>query len=125
MTDTSPRILITGSRDWTDEVAIESALEPYSYHPVGGPRPVLVSGACPTGADFIAEEIWERWGLPVEYHPADWEKHGKRAGPIRNQEMVNLGAAVCLAFIKNHSRGASYTLAASQRAGIPTKVFRA
>ena len=125
-----PRILITGSRDWDDEARIRFELE-FAYkglRPTDWPRGtifpvVLVSGACPTGADRIAETIWEAQGLPVERHPADWDQFGKRAGFLRNQKMVDLGAVMCLAFIKNNSRGATHTADAAQRGGIPTTRF--
>jgi hypothetical protein len=117
------RILITGSRDWTDRATIEAALsEQWSPTecPVGQ---VLVSGACPTGADRIAEDVWLQMGGDVERHPADWDKHGKAAGPRRNQEMVDLGAAICLAFPLPNSRGTKHCMAAAERAGIPVHVF--
>jgi len=111
------RILITGSRDWRSPGTIATALEPLARIS----NAVLVSGACPTGADAQAETIWTNWGLPVERHPADWRKHGKRAGFIRNAQMVDAGAAVCLAFILNESKGATHTADLADRAGIPTR----
>ena len=121
------RLLITGSRDWTDResIAIEleraawtlSIADPYAAEPNATPA-TLVSGACPTGADRICEEVWESWGFPVERHPADWGTYGKRAGFLRNAEMVNLGADLCLAFIKNRSKGATMTADLAARAGI-------
>lgn len=107
------RVLITGSRDWGNRAVIEEALSPYSQS-----SSVLVSGNCPSGADAIAEEIWESWGLVVERHPADWKKHGKKAGFLRNQQMVDLGADVCLAFRKNYSRGATHCANSAMMSGI-------
>lgn len=117
-----PRILITGSRDWTDVDLITSSLQA-AWRLLGSPTEgVLVSGSCRTGADAIAEEVWDRQGFPIESHPADWSI-GKQAGFVRNAEMVNLGADLCLAFIKNESKGATMTATLAEKALIPTFRF--
>lgn len=116
MTGEYRRVLVTGSRDWADAGAIVAALYPiYRDHPDA----VLVSGACPTGADRLAEDAWETWGGIVERHPADWERYGRGAGPRRNKEMVDLGADVCVAFPLPGSRGTRNCMTAAERAGIP------
>ena len=84
----------------------------------------IVTGACPTGADAIAVSIAKTSGWTIENHPAEWGRYGKGAGPIRNSEMVNLGADVCLAFIKNNSKGATHTASLSKKAGIETRIYR-
>lgn len=117
----SRRLLITGSRDWDDRDLINKAL-------LGAwldldRDAILISGACPTGADAIAEEVWSHQRLPIERHPADWSQ-GKKAGPLRNQEMVDLGADLLLAFIRNDSKGATHTLGAAKKAGIPVREYR-
>lgn len=118
------RILVTGSRDWDDQVVIVEALwQAAMGASAKGEVPTLVHGACPTGADHIADMVWSTNQWPVERHPADWEQFGKRAGFLRNKEMVDLGADVCLAFIKNDSKGASMTARLAEEAGIPTKRF--
>lgn len=119
------RILITGSRDWTDRDTIWRVLGD-AVAPLDITREtVLVSGACPRGADALAEDWARRYGLTVERHPANWQLEGKRAGFIRNARMVNLGADVCLAFIRNGSRGASHTARLAEEAGIPTRRWTA
>lgn len=119
------RILITGSRDWQDRDAIWRALGD-TVGPIDITREtVLVSGACPRGADALAEEWARKYGLTIERHPANWQLEGKRAGFIRNARMVHLGADVCLAFIRNGSRGASHTARLAEQAGIPTRRWTA
>lgn len=118
------RVLITGSRDWDDANIIRKALIKLVTHTASEPI-TLISGACPTGADRMCEVIFQDiWGGTIERHPADWEKYGKRAGFVRNAEMVNLGADFCLAFIKNNSKGATMTKELAEKAGIRVKVFR-
>lgn len=124
------RILVTGSRDWEDVQRIEAALR--EYHPVDpqgfdlpDQKPVLVHGDCPTGADRMARIAAGFLGWMIEAHPADWGTYGKAAGVRRNAEMVKLGADVCLAFIKNSSRGATHTADLAEKAGIPVRRFLA
>lgn len=114
------RILLTGSRAWTDDLAIRVALAPYRH----AERPaVLVHGDC-RGADRIAAATWRCWRLADEPHPADWATHGRAAGILRNRHMVTLGAVVCLAFIRDDSPGATHCARLATDAGIPTRYYR-
>lgn len=117
------RILITGSRTWTDWAFINRRLD-QAWAALGGdPQTVLVSGNCPRGADAMAEEWAELRGIQVERHPADWNKYGKRAGFMRNAEMVDLGADICIAFIKDKSKGATMCASLAEKAGIDTRRY--
>lgn len=111
------RVLVTGSRTWSDTTVIREALER-----IWDPDTILVTGACPQGADLLAEQCWTRWGGQVERHPADWGRHGRAAGFRRNQQMIDTQPDQCLAFIRGHSRGATHCTRAAHRAGIPTTV---
>lgn len=111
------RILVTGSRTWTDEALMWSTFcrEIYSvldHH-------TLIHGGA-RGADEMAGAEADKFGWSVEVYPADWEQYGKRAGYVRNAEMVAKGADICLAFIHNDSRGATMCADLAEKAGIKT-----
>lgn len=119
------RILVTSSRTWADVVLIHQAIMA-EVRP--GEVTTIVHGGCSTGGDRWADLIAVVYEFTREVHPANWRPGGiynRAAGIIRNQEMVDLGADVCLAFIRDGSRGASYTAAAAEAAGIPTRRFTA
>lgn len=113
------RILVTGSRDWTDWKKLDEGLRTVGKF---GEDTVLVHGDA-QGVDRMAAFLWMERGFPVEAHPADWKRHGKRAGYVRNQEMVDEGADACLAFIRNASRGATMCADLAEKAGIPVRRF--
>ena len=118
-----PRLLVTGSRTWTDHEAIRAELS-RAWKQLGKhPGTVLVHGACPTGADKIADEVWHEWGMPVEPHPADWGRYGRRAGPIRNTLMVRAGADHVLAFPVGHSPGTRGCIRTARQAGLNVQVI--
>lgn len=112
------RVLITGSRDWSLPGPVMTALMA-AWNELG--PFVLVHGDA-RGADRMAAGYHARWGGRVEAHPADWSI-GKRAGFVRNAEMVAAGADLCLAFIRNESRGATMCARLAEEAGIPTRRF--
>ncbi len=47
----------------------------------------VVSG-CASGADRAGEEWASKWNLPLKLFPAEWSKHGRAAGPVRNRQMA-------------------------------------
>lgn len=131
------RVLITGSRDWTNRRTVWLALHVETQDLRSGDALVVVHGECPTGADRLAK----RWvevaqqheadhhaaqlacHVHEESHPADWESYGKAAGHIRNGWMVDQGADVCLAFPLPQSKGTFDCMRKAKKGGIPVKVF--
>lgn len=140
------RLLVTGSRSWTDRDAITDALDDAvdllwpNYNP-DNETIVLVHGDA-RGADRLAAEIWvSRWKMPVEPHPADWRgpcratckpnhrrakvlglpKVCPAAGLYRNIEMVESGVDLVLAFILDRSPGASQCARLAAKAGIEVR----
>jgi hypothetical protein len=111
------KILVTGSRDWADTAAVKTMLEDQAAKRPREPV-TLVHGAAP-GADTIAAMLAEQHGWQVETFPAEWDRYGRRAGPVRNQLMVDHGADVCLVFPMPDSRGTWDCVRRARKAGIP------
>jgi hypothetical protein len=63
----------------------------------------IVSGGA-TGADSLAEKYANENGIPMIIHNADWKKHGKAAGPMRNTLIVN-ECDMLIAFPSKNSKG--------------------
>jgi hypothetical protein len=123
------RVLVTGSRDWTDWDTFAAALAAEaSLAASQGRELVVVHGHARKGADAYADAWAYRNRAAVERHPAAWRLHGvynPQAGLARNRKMVGLGADVCLAFIREGSRGASHCARLAEEAGIPTNRYTA
>ena len=112
------RLLVCGDRNWWDALTIRTEL--FSRMPS-----VVIEGEA-RGADTIAREEAESLGIPVEKYPADWEKHGRAAGPIRNKQMIDEGKPdFVLAFHDDYenSRGTRNMVSQAQDRGIPTTVW--
>lgn len=110
------RILICGSRKYTDAVAVESAILAHDDAPT-----IIHGGAA--GADQIAHGLAKMHGWPEEVFYADWEKHGKAAGPIRNQQMLDEGNPdIVIAFPLADSRGTWDMIRRARNAGLPVQV---
>ena len=112
------RVLVCGSRNWTDADAILEALVA-----LGPVIEVVIEGEAP-GADSLAREAAQRLDIPVLKFPADWTKYGKAAGPIRNQQMLDEGHPdLVLAFPLQASRGTWDMVRRARLANIETRVM--
>lgn len=123
---TNMKVIVTGSREtdypWT-LWAIERVCEVWRQETKEADDFIIVHGDCPTGIDHAMDTFFRLYGFEVEPHPADWKTHGKAAGPIRNQEMVDAGADMCIAFPMGKSTGTRDCIKRAQKAGIRTIVY--
>lgn len=83
------RVLVCGGRDFTDADLMWDELfcflDKHKY-----PELTIISGMA-KGADSLAADWAKQYGVNLEEYHADWEKHGRAAGPIRNQQMLDEG----------------------------------
>jgi hypothetical protein len=129
------RIIVTGDRNWHAHDLVEQVLNRLLQR--YGPGFIIVHGGA-TGIDRAFAEACDDLGVEQEAHPARWEEldapgaviryranrtsYNANAGPIRNQEMVDLGADLCIAFHRaiSASKGTKDCARRAIEAGIPT-----
>lgn len=114
------RVIVCGTRRWHDRYLISDRLYELA---MANPGEITIIHGAARGADRIAGEEAQKAGLLVEPHPADWDRHGKAAGLIRNREMAELGADLCLAFWDGRSTGTKHMIDEARKAGIPVEVI--
>ena len=81
----------------------------------------IVSGGA-HGVDYLGERFATEFSIPVKRFPADWNKHGKSAGPIRNREMAEY-ADQLIAFWDGKSRGTKNMIETMQKMNKPFTVY--
>lgn len=120
------RILVCGSRTWDQPHLIEGALfdalreSPQPKHPF-----TIIQGMA-KGADLQARKIAVKNSWPVEDYPADWQRYGRAAGFIRNQQMLDEGKPdLVLAFWDGKSKGTLHMIDAAKKAGIKVEIVTA
>lgn len=121
------KVLVTGSRNLTNPRMLINALSfELEYAESKGEQLLLIHGACPTGADKIADDwalemVRRGHGVFIDRHPANWNKYGAAAGPYRNKDMVDLKPDIVLAYPIGESRGTRGTMKMALEAGLTVK----
>lgn len=114
-------VLVCGSRTWTDTPRIYDVLRTLQWRDGDF---TVIHGDAP-GADRQAGYVARVLGLPVESYPADWKRHGRRAGYIRNKAMLDMNPSSVVAFWHGESPGTKMMLQLTAERGIPLLVFTA
>lgn len=110
------RVAIVGSRWYPEQSHVRNFV-------MGLPKDTVVLSGGAKGVDSWAEKWARYYGLDVEVFPADWEKHGRRAGYLRNVDIVNACDRV-VAFWDGASPGTRHTIEIARKAGKPVAIHR-
>lgn len=115
------RVIIAGGRDFYDSELLYNTMDEFLANLP--PNTLTVEVVCgeAKGADTLGRRWAEDRGLPVKSFPADWSKYGNKAGPIRNQQMLEY-ATHLVAFWDQTSRGTLDMITRSSKSGMPTEV---
>lgn len=106
------KVVIAGSRSITSYEIVKKIIEESGYDIT-----TVISGTA-VGVDQCGERWAKENVIPIQRFPADWDKHGKSAGFIRNSEMVDVADAVILVH-DGVSKGTQHTYDLAQKKGIP------
>jgi len=110
------KLAIIGSRTFNDYNKLKTILEPYRSKIT-----LVVSGAA-KGADSLGEQWAKEFNIQTLIFPADWNKHGKRAGFIRNEDIIK-NCDVCIAFWDGVSKGTGHSLSLCEKFNKPYKII--
>lgn len=116
------KVLVTGDRNGFSPWRIHRVLKDLFEEGYD----VLVHGGA-RGVDTIAGEVGASLGYEVRVYPADWERYGRGAGPIRNKHMLVMEMPdLVVAFHRDlkNSRGTQDCLIQAEKMNIPRKVIR-
>lgn len=142
------RVLVCGDRNWEDSLVLNEdihtdiitiILEGFAqngecHNMDGAEAMVLIEGEA-RGADRAAAQWYDDYSpktycgcdVEIERYPADWDKHHKAAGPIRNQKMLAVGKPdIVLAFHNDleHSKGTADMVKRAVKANVPVYNIR-
>lgn len=97
------KLIVAGGRDFTDVDRIVQEVYGLMVKELKDFEIVIVQGEA-RGADRLAKLAAQRLNMKCEGYPADWDKHQKAAGPIRNRQMAEVAHGL-LAFWDGESKG--------------------
>lgn len=85
------RVLVCGGRDYNDKARLEFELNCITDPQTGGKFMYEIISGMARGADTLAADYAVVNGMVLHKFPADWDKYGKRAGYLRNKQMLEEG----------------------------------
>lgn len=112
------RVIIAGSRGFTDYPLLAETMDSLLQNIK---TPVTVVCGMARGADLLGERYALDRDFQIQRYPADWDKHGKRAGYIRNEQMAQ-NADALVAFWDGESRGTKHMIDLAHRYGLKVRV---
>lgn len=131
------KILVCGGRDYKDLTRVCSVLDDLHFGTgpdggIGGKQRLItcvITGAA-RGADAMAEEWARHRQVRYRGYPAQWDLHGKSAGPRRNRDMLlaehvpDFGRVLGLVVAFPGGRGTADMVRLANEAGIKVMEIR-
>ena len=111
------KVIIAGGRDFDNYLYLCEVCD----HMLQNKSDIEVVSGVARGADTLGEKYAKERGYALKRFPADWNKNGLGAGPIRNKEMGNYGDAL-IAFWDGSSKGTKNMIEVARANNLQIKV---
>ena len=113
------KVIIAGGRDFNQYSEMVTRCKHYFKNT---DNVEIVSGNA-KGADFLGERFAKENEYSLKLFPADWNKHGKPAGILRNIDMADYADAL-IAFWDGKSRGTKHMIDIAEQQGLETRIIK-
>lgn len=114
------KVIIAGTRDFADYELLKEKCDAILSSKKMDYNIVIVSGTA-RGADRLGERYARERGYRIDRHPADWDRDGNSAGPIRNALMAD-NAHALIAFWDGRSRGTMNMIRTAKAKGLMVRI---
>lgn len=117
------RIIIAGGRDFKDYELLKRQVDKIIELLIADNFTIEIVSGTANGADKLGERYAKERGYKIAYFPANWDKFGKRAGYIRNEEMA-IYAQALIAFWDSKSKGTKHMIDLAEKHNLPTRIIK-
>jgi len=114
------RVVIAGCRDYNNYDEAKLYID-FCLSNIRRENDIVIVSGCASGADAIGERYARQNGFKVEKYPANWEKYGRGAGPIRNKQMAQACDYV-ICFWDGKSRGTKSMIEFARECNKPVRI---
>lgn len=116
------KLVVAGTRTFDDYLFLREKMDAALVNISKSHNILIINGAA-QGADHLSTIYAEYKGYEVKRYPAEWEKHGRAAGPIRNAAMAKQADAA-IVFWDGVSPGTASMIKEMEKLEKPCKVIR-
>ena len=114
------RVVIAGCRDYNNYDEAKLYID-FCLSNIRRENDIVIVSGCASGADAIGERYARQNGFKVEKYPANWNKYGRSAGPIRNKQMAEVCDYV-ICFWDGKSRGTKSMIEFARECNKPVRI---
>ena len=116
------KTIIAGSRNFTDREVLNKVMEfvgtlAANHFLQWGVTEVVCGEA--RGVDTLGKDWAQDHNIPVASFPADWDTHGRAAGPIRNKQMGDYADMLVVIWNPAKSKGSANMFDYARKLGLP------